>query len=256
MRAARLADRAEERVDEALGAEAEAVAHLLGGRGQGGRHHEVVHRLRGEPRLLQRPRHDLRDDPEEALVADPALLPVIVELLGLAAVVIDEVDARRFRRDELGDRALAADREGGRRVAVARLVRRAGPGAAVVRGDDEDLVAVGAALRRLQGGEEGRGPGALRAADVEAGDLAEIERRRDDPRVLAVLEGQRGRAEIERADPGFGRRQSRAASTAMVSVSSSQLQMARSPLARAAAPGWFQRCASAIVRRASRRRGT
>src|SRR5260221_11928632 len=46
---------------------------------------------------------DRRHDLEIALVADPALLPAIVELAAMAAVMVDEIDAGRAATDEAGD---------------------------------------------------------------------------------------------------------------------------------------------------------
>ena len=51
--------------------------------------------------LFEQRLDDRRHDLGVALVADPALFPAIVEILALAAEVIDEVERQRVRADEI-----------------------------------------------------------------------------------------------------------------------------------------------------------
>ena len=67
-----------------------------------------------------------------------------------------------------------------------------------------------------------------------------------------VVEAKRSAAMLPRSRPASA---SRAASTAMVTASSSQLQKARSPLAWPFSAGLNQPCVSAIALRGSRRQG-
>ncbi len=67
-----------------------------------------------------------------------------------------------------------------------------------------------------------------------------------------VVEAKRSAVMLARSRPT---RASRAASTAMVTQSSSQLQKARSPLAWPLSPGANQACVSAIALRCRRRQG-
>jgi hypothetical protein len=116
--------------------------------------------LAGGQRALDGGRHDLRI----ALVADPALFPAVVEVGLVAAEVIDEVHRHRVMAYQLGDHVLGATQERRRAVAVVELVGRGDAGHALVGRRDQRRAA--AVLRGIEAGDQRRGAGLLRAADV------------------------------------------------------------------------------------------
>ena len=134
-----------------------------------------------------------------ALVADPALLPGIVEAASLAAVVIDEIDALAVMGEETGDGLALAEQQSRGAVAIGQLLRAAGLAPPALRGQQQERA--GAALDGLKPGEKCRGGGALGPRDVQRRHgLRQIQRRRGDAAVLAVVEGQAGGGEMDRGE--------------------------------------------------------
>ena len=146
----------------------------------------------GLEQVAERRRHDL----VVALVADPALLPGVVELEALATVVVDEIDRTTGVRDELGYDRPGADQQ--RRPAIARLQlqRARGLGAPLLRRHHEDRP--GAAARYLQRCQQPRGGRALRGGQVLRVDARlKVERLHDNAGIQAILEWQRRGREQE-----------------------------------------------------------
>ena len=143
---------------------------------------------------LDRRRHDLR----VALVADPALFPAVVEVGLVAAEMVDEVHRHRMMADELGDHVLGAAQQRRGAVAVVHLAgRRDARHPLVGRGNERRPAAV---LRGIESGDQRRGAGLQRAADVGRKKvLLDRQRRADDAGILAILEGMGGRGEVEAA---------------------------------------------------------
>ena len=174
--------------------------------------------------------------------------------------MVDEIGRKLVPAEIFGDETVAADGESGGGIAELQFLRARGLGPALVGGDEQRV----AGCRAAQGIQQAGGARALRRGEIHGDDgFAEIQRRGENAGVLPVVERQRGRCESHRgnrrAAPSSslaGVRQSRAASTPMVRLSSSQLQIARSPRAKPLIAGLNQALASAIALRLSRSRGT
>ena len=194
-----------------------------------------------------------------ALVADPALLPAGSRTrMSSRAEVIDEVDGAAGVGEQLGDR-LARRRPAGPR----RRRRLAAPAGSRSWCARFSAATTSTGLRRRAHCS------AVISAEVPARceavtsmrrcrSAAGSAPRRRCPRCSRSWNGKRGGGEAQRRRWRRGRgpvRQSRAASTAMVTESSSQLHMARSPLAWPLSAGLNQPLASAAALRCRRRRG-
>ena len=217
-----------------------AVAHRLvvdaGGLGdrvgdarQRRRHAEMRHVLGRDLGLLEAALDHRRHDRHVAGIADPALLPLVVEL-----VVDASGSDRRNRRarglgQQRGDRLALADQDGRGAVSARHLDRACRLGAALLGGDHERLAVAARAPRsaprcrhagwrrhRWRRCSSGRSARRRRCRDAAGRGTERWWRRSAAPRSCA------------RSRPVSA---SRAASTAMVTGSSSQLQKARSPLA-------------------------
>ena len=166
------------------------------------------------------------------------------------AVVVDEVGIACRAGEETCDRLALADEDRGRAVSAGHLDRARGLGA-LVGGHDE---------RSLEPRRGRRAPTSRRAAcrRVRRRHVGgQLERRRDHAGIEPVEERKRRRGQAQLGDRAARPpvKASRAASTAMVTGSSSQLHMARSPTACDAGSALNQSLAATMALRASRRRG-
>src|ERR1051326_2891944 len=110
-----------ELVAHARGRKPDALRNARGDARQRARQAEMLDRVRGDAGLFQQRRDGGRDDLEIALVADPALLPDVVELAAVAAMMIDEIHRRGMLRDERGNAVAGAEQHGGAAVAARKL---------------------------------------------------------------------------------------------------------------------------------------
>jgi len=154
--------------------------------------------LHGKAGLLEESLHCLGDKFRVSLFTDPAFLPRIVETLAGAAVMVGEVVGNAEGAQEFGDDILTAHQDGSGPVPEPHLVEGTRPGFPPVGSGDEDVLPA-SRLDGIEGGDQSRRPGPQRSPEVCGGDVRlEVQRRRQDPRVLAVGEGRRRRAEVAR----------------------------------------------------------
>src|SRR5262245_12809770 len=110
--------------------ETQALRDRLRHARQRARQAEMPDPVRRDPGLVHqrfdRGRHDL----QIAFVADPALLPNVIELAAMAAIMVDEIDRSRMLRDELGDAVGPPEQHRRAAVAARKLERACGGGAA------------------------------------------------------------------------------------------------------------------------------
>ena len=125
MRGPTLADRSRKIVAHLRAVDAAFLRKLLIEFGELTRQDEVIDRRRRDPRLLQRAFHRTRHNLRVAFVADPALFPIVVELLALATKMVNEVDGERMTAEEPRRHAIRPDQQRGRSVAELKLLRRA-----------------------------------------------------------------------------------------------------------------------------------
>ena len=120
-------------------------------------------------------------------VADPPFFPVVVEILAFAFVVIDEIDGDLLCAQEFRSARIAADDKGGRAVAIEQFLRCSSFGAPFFSGSVKNFTA---AFCELQSIDEAGRTGSLRCRHVHRHQIiAEVQRRRENTCVLAVLEG-------------------------------------------------------------------
>ena len=162
----------------------------------------VVHR---DPDLLEKAAHRLGDELRIPLLAEPALLPHVVVGLSRTPIVVDEVVGDRVGPLELGDDVPIPDEEGGGAVAEPHLVEVGGFRLPFIGCRHED-VRPASPRDDVEGGDEPRRPRAERRGEI-GGDhrVPEVQRRLEDPGVLAVGEGERRRAEVAPVDQPFVR---------------------------------------------------
>ena len=156
------------------------------------RHDEVRDFRRADAGFLQNLRDHRGNDLCQTLVANPALLPRVVEVFTGGTEMIDEVDGRRVRRDEFEQRLLVADRHRRRAVAEREFAGACRLRSALVGGDHE-RVPVQAALHGGNALNQGRYASALRRGDVHRSNVfAERQCGADDPGVLTICKGGAG----------------------------------------------------------------
>ena len=181
------------RIDAALRRE------LLVELGKEARQDEVIDLASSNLRLLKKALDRLRNDARIALVADPALFPVIVELLALAAEVVDEVDRGRVGADQARSDVVLAHDESRTTVAELELLRRASARRATIGRCHENRLVLRSGL--LEGQDQRRQARTLRARDVGRVDVfVEAECRRHDAGILAVRKRHRRRCKEQRPD--------------------------------------------------------
>jgi hypothetical protein len=198
--AARVAEAAEQRVDDRASVEAQrahrAPVGALVGRVE--RDAREVRALRARP--LEQPPYRLDEARLVALLQDEALLPAVDEAVALGAPDVDDLLGHLMEAVDRRDRVLTADEERGGAVADRALEGRAGRGQAAVARDDEH------APRRAGGHRVERAPqrveaGAQRAAEVRGADVAaQVESLREERRTLLLAEGIRRRREEHAVD--------------------------------------------------------
>ncbi len=178
-----------------VGAEAGQPSHLLRHAADQRRHDETVDGAGFQAGRFERCRDGARRDLEIALVADPALFPVVVVFRIAAAVMVDKVDGQLVAAEIFGDEVIAADGEGGGGIAELQFLRARSLGPALVGRDEQRLAGLCIAPDfLLQGVQQARGAGALGGGEVHRDDgFVEIQRRGEDAGILAVGEGQGGR---------------------------------------------------------------
>ena len=130
-----------------------------------------------------------------ARIANPALLPLVVELVVEGAEVVDEIGRARSLGQQRGDRLALADQDGRGAVAARHLDRARRLGAALLGGDHQRLAA---ARERL---DQRRGAGPLGGGDVDGGDvLGKAQSAGDDARMQPIEKRKGGGGEAQRAD--------------------------------------------------------
>ena len=178
----------------------EQLRDARAGPAHGGREAEVIDRTGVDTGGGERATDRFGDDLHEALVADPTLLPYVVETLVLPAVVIDEVGGAGGVPEQLRDAVAFADEQCGGCIAGRELERARGLRATLLRARHQRRST--ATPRHLARGDQRRCSGPLRPRDVQGPHCAgDVEGFGHDARVLAVLERQGGRREHDLHDP-------------------------------------------------------
>src|SRR5581483_3497810 len=184
-----------QRIAHRLVLDAARLGDPVGDPRQGRRHAEVRHVLGRNAALLEAPLDGRRHRRHVAGIADPALLPLVVELVVDGAEVVDEIGGARSLGQQRGDRPALADEDGRGAVAARHLDGARSLGAALLGRDHQRLAAAGQRL------DQRRRARALRGRDVDGGDvLGQAQRARDDPRVQTVEKRKGGGGEAQRGD--------------------------------------------------------
>ena len=184
-----------------------ALATELGDARQRRRHAEVGDVLGRDLGSLQAALDRRRHDRHVAGVADPALLPAVVELVVDGAEVVDEIGGARGLGQQLGDRLALADQQGRGAVAARHLDGARGLGAALLGGDDQRLAV---ARRAPRSAPRCRRAGWRRRRWSRHASI-EVQRAGDDAGMQPIQEREGGGGKAQRGDVrGRGRRARRA----------------------------------------------
>ncbi len=204
MRGARVAEVGVQGIADRLVVDARRLGDRCGHARECRRHAEVRDVLGRHLGGLQAPLDHRRHDRHVARIADPALLPLVVELVVDGAEVVDEIGRARGLAQQPGDRVALPHHNGGGAIAARHLERARGLGVALLGGDHQRL---GVAPQRLDQGRRGR---ALGGGDIDRRHvLAQAQRLGDDARMQPVEEREGGRGKPQGADtravaPGEG----------------------------------------------------
>ncbi|MNZ60907.1 hypothetical protein D3C78_789830 [compost metagenome] len=163
----------------------------------GAREDEVADFLGADPLLDQQAFEHWRHDLQIALLANPTLLPVVVEVSTGCSIVVDEVDCLHHRPQILGDHAVAGDHQGGGSIATGNFRNAAGrTGATLSAGDQSRLLPT--SLDSRQRGRQCGKADTLARAEVERCDLlAQAQGASNDARVQAIGERHAGRSKVQ-----------------------------------------------------------
>ena len=186
----------------------EVVHQLLLARPQLGRNLDVVafeeagvdqgvHIRHGDLQLV----HQAGDHPGNefavALVPLPAFLPIIVEFIEGAPVMVHEIRGDGMGAQAFGNDPVPAHGQGAGPVAEPHFVKIGRPALPFVRGRHQNGVPL-PAFHRLQGRDQGGGGGLLGGGEIRLDHFGlQVQGRGHHPRILPVAEGQSGGGEIE-----------------------------------------------------------